>query len=136
MQFHHIHSKTKFRSGQRIGRGGKRGTTSGRGTKGQKARAGHKIRPALRDIIKKLPKSRGYKFKSFQIKPTIISIATLNEHFKEGEMVSPKTLVARGLLDTIKGHMPKVKVLGGSEMKKKLIFKDVLFSRPARVRAK
>jgi large subunit ribosomal protein L15 len=42
-----------------VGRGGKRGKTSGRGGKGQTARAGHKIRPEIRDLIKKLPKRRG-----------------------------------------------------------------------------
>ena len=36
----------------------------GGGGKGQTARAGNKRRPELRDIIKKLPKNRGYQFKS------------------------------------------------------------------------
>ena len=49
---------------KRIARGGKKGTTSGRGTKGQKSRAGRRVRPAERDYIKSLPKLRGYKFKS------------------------------------------------------------------------
>lgn len=47
-----------------VGRGGKHAKTSGRGGKGQTARAGNKRRPELRDIIKKLPKQRGYSFKS------------------------------------------------------------------------
>lgn len=47
-----------------MGRGGKHAKTSGRGGKGQTARAGNKRRPELRDIIKKLPKNRGYQFKS------------------------------------------------------------------------
>ena len=47
-----------------VGRGGKHAKTSGRGGKGQTARAGNKRRPGLRDIIKKLPKNRGYRFKS------------------------------------------------------------------------
>ena len=47
-----------------VGRGGKHAKTSGRGGKGQTARAGNKRRPELRDIIKKLPKNRGYSFKS------------------------------------------------------------------------
>ena len=47
-----------------VARGGKRGKTAGRGTKGQKARAGHKIRPEIRDVIMRLPKLRGYSFKS------------------------------------------------------------------------
>jgi len=49
-----------------VGRGGKHAKTSGRGGKGQTARAGNKRRPELRDIIKKLPKNRGYRFKSIQ----------------------------------------------------------------------
>lgn len=49
-----------------MGRGGKHAKTSGRGGKGQTARAGNKRRPELRDIIKKLPKKRGYQFKSIQ----------------------------------------------------------------------
>ena len=48
------------RPSRRVGRGGKRGKTSGRGTKGQNARSGRKKRPEMRDIIKKLPKRRGY----------------------------------------------------------------------------
>jgi large subunit ribosomal protein L15 len=51
--------KYKYR---RVGRGNgsSRGKQSGRGGKGQTARAGNKRRPELRDIIKKLPKRRGY----------------------------------------------------------------------------
>lgn len=43
-----------------MGRGGKRGTYSGKGVKGQKSRAGHRIRPAERDFIQRLPKRRGF----------------------------------------------------------------------------
>src|SRR3989338_2907606 len=49
-----------------VGRGGRHGKTSGRGGKGQTARSGNKRRPELRDIIKRLPKNRGYQFKSIQ----------------------------------------------------------------------
>ena len=57
-----LHSlvRTTERKSMRVGRGGRRGKTSGRGTKGQNARAGNKKRPELRDIIKKIPKRRGY----------------------------------------------------------------------------
>ena len=57
---------TLTRSGKRPyrrvgrGQGSTRGKQSGRGGKGQTARAGHKVRPEMRDIIKKLPKRRGY----------------------------------------------------------------------------
>ena len=59
MQIHNVKRTTKLKTQTQVGRGGKRGKTSGRGTKGQKARSGHKIRPAFRDIIKKIPKLRG-----------------------------------------------------------------------------
>lgn len=59
MQLHQLQPLYKLKDKKRIGRGGKRGTYSGRGQKGQKARAGHKIRPALRDLIQRLPKLRG-----------------------------------------------------------------------------
>lgn len=59
MQFHNLQAKTKRKYARQVGRGGTRGKTSGRGTKGQNARAGHKKRPELRDIIKRIPKLRG-----------------------------------------------------------------------------
>ena len=59
MQFHNLKSKTKRKYAKQVGRGGTRGKTAGRGTKGQNARAGRKKRPELRDIIKRIPKLRG-----------------------------------------------------------------------------
>lgn len=59
MQFHNLQSKTKRKRSRQVGRGGTRGKTSGKGTKGQNARAGRKKRPELRDIIKRVPKLRG-----------------------------------------------------------------------------
>jgi ribosomal protein L15 len=66
MQIHNLKRTHKNKKDRLIGRGGKHAKTSGRGTKGQSARAGNKRRPELRDIIKKLPKNRGYQFKSIQ----------------------------------------------------------------------
>ena len=129
MQFHQLKSFHRLRKGKRVGRGGKRGTTSGRGTKGQKARAGSKIRPAERDILKRIPKLRGYKFKSFRARPSIVNLKDIQNKFKAGDEVSPKTLLEAGLVHTIKGRTPRVKILGAGEVKKKLIFKDVSFSR-------
>lgn len=129
MQLHQVQLKTKFRKGRRIGRGGKRGTYSGRGTKGQKARAGHKIRPQERDILKKIPKLRGHKFKSFRRKPVAVSIRNIEKKFKAGDTVSPESLLKARLISKIKGRMPRVKILGGGKLVKKLIFKDVSFSK-------
>lgn len=64
MQIHTLKRKNKNKKDRIIGRGGKHAKTAGRGGKGQTARAGNKRRPELRDIIKKLPKLRGYRFNS------------------------------------------------------------------------
>lgn len=59
MQLHTLQPKHPLKSKKRIGRGGKRGTYSGKGVKGQSARAGRKIRPGTRDLIQQIPKLRG-----------------------------------------------------------------------------
>lgn len=64
MQIHQLKPIHKIKKKKRVGRGGKRGTYSGRGLKGQKSRAGRKMQPAIREFIKKFPKLRGYRFKS------------------------------------------------------------------------
>ncbi len=66
MQIHNLRRQHKNKKDRLVGRGGKHAKTSGRGGKGQTARAGNKRRPELRDIIKKLPKNRGYRFKSIR----------------------------------------------------------------------
>lgn len=122
MQLHNLKRKTKNAKPVAVGRGGKRGKTSGRGTKGQKARAGRKLRPELRDVIKKLPKLRGRgknSFKSFAIPTTPVNLAQLSV-FKAGETVSPKILVDKGILETFKGKYPRVKILSVGEISTKL----------------
>ena len=66
MQIHNLKRTHKNKRDRLVGRGGRRGKTAGRGGKGQTARDGNKRRPELRDIIKRLPKNRGYQFKSIQ----------------------------------------------------------------------
>ena len=51
MQIHTLKRNTSNKKARQVGRGGKRGKTSGRGGKGQTARAGNKRRPELRDMI-------------------------------------------------------------------------------------
>lgn len=81
MQLHTIGSSNK-KAKRRVGRGGKRGTTSGRGTKGQKSRSGHRIRPAVRDLLLRLPKRRGYKNRPQSEKPFIVSLSELEAKLK------------------------------------------------------
>lgn len=117
-----------------VGRGGKRGKTSGRGTKGQKARAGRKIRPEIRDMIKRLPKLRGRgksTFKSFAVKPLAINLSSLNA-FASGEKVTPTTLISKGVISEYKGRVPAVKILGTGEINTKLTFEDCTVSASAK----
>ena len=62
MQLHDLKPTNKLKSKKRVGRGGKKGTYSGKGVKGQKSRAGRKLEPPIRGLIKRYHKLRGYKF--------------------------------------------------------------------------
>lgn len=84
MQIHQVKRRSPNRKAKLVGRGGRRGKTSGRGTKGQRARSGRKLRPEIRDIIKKIPKKRGYRFASVA-EPAIVSQEKIKTLFKEGE---------------------------------------------------
>lgn len=129
MQLHQLKPKHKRKKEKIIGRGGKRGTYCGRGIKGQKARAGRKLKPVIREILKKYPKLRGYKFKGKKEEPVVLNLQVLEKKFKEGEEVNPQTLLEKKLIHKIKGKLPKVKILGKGEIKKKLVFRNCLFSK-------
>ncbi len=136
MQTHEIKREHPNKKQRQVGRGGTRGKTSGRGGKGQTARAGNKRRPAMRDIIKKIPKLRGRGVntnKAFRPKPVAINLIDLNI-YEDGAVVSPISLVAHGLLEMEKGRFPKVKIFAMGELTKKLTFEGVLFSEPAKAK--
>lgn len=139
MQLHEIKPTIKRKNKKRVGRGGKRGTYSGKGIKGQKSRAGAGIKPGFRGgdtpLWKKFHKVRGAsrkvdaKTRGFQLrhpKPDIINLRDLNKRFSEGEIVSPKSLMEKGFVKKTKHG---VKILGKGDLRKKLIFKDVLMSK-------
>lgn len=113
MQIHNLKRVYKNKKDRIVGRGGKHAKTSGRGGKGQTARAGNKRRPELRDIIKKLPKNRGYQFQSFQVKPIPISLDKIALVFKKGGVINPETLLASKVIKKKKGFLPVVKILNG-----------------------
>lgn len=115
---------------KRVGRGGGRGKTSGRGTKGQKARAGHSIMPAIREQLKKLPKRRGYSFKSIALKPSVVNVATLEKFFAAGDTVTPAILSERGAVRA--NAVARIKILGDGELTKKLTVSGCAVSGAAR----
>lgn len=135
MQLHTITPKTKNKKRMTVGRGGRRGKTSGKGTKGQKARAGRKLRPELRDIIKKLPKQRGRGKninQAFRQKPVVVNLGAIDAAFEKGASITPATLVAAGVIRIRKSVKPMVKVLGTGEITKALEFSGVEFSASAK----
>jgi large subunit ribosomal protein L15 len=125
MQLHQLQRKTKRQTARQVGRGGTRGKTSGRGTKGQNARAGHKKRPELRDIIKKLPKLRGRGISQF-------NLSVIDKNFAAGAVVTTKELVAKKLLKMPIGKTLPVKVLGNGTVTKKLTLKGFTISAGAK----
>ena len=156
MQLHQLKSNFNKKSRKRVGRGGKKGTYSGRGMKGQKARAGGKPRAGFAggdtSLIKRLPKQRGQVGKTeikkgvklfrLKIKPVVFNLGDFNRKFftkggspfvwPEKETISPKNLLKRGLINRTKGRIPPVKILGVGKLRKKLNFSDVALSTSAR----
>lgn len=110
-------SRNKDTRVQRIGRGGKRGTSSGRGTKGQKSRSGHRIRPAERDLLIRLPKLRGYRNKSINVKPRVLGVGQLEA------MKATEFSIA---------NLGRAKILGNGEIKKAVTVDGLPVSKSAK----
>jgi len=137
MQINTLTAATKRITSARVGRGGKRGKTSGRGTKGQNARAGHKNRPEIRDILKKIPKRRGFgKNRSRTVKPQVIytpvNLAKLDALFATGDVVSPVSLMQKGLVRSKGGYILPVKILGTGTLTKALTIEGCEYSTTAK----
>ena len=140
MQLHELKPTTRRKTEKRIGRGGKRGKTSGKGGKGQTARAGGRPRPELRDMIKRLPKRRGFgKNRSRTVNnertiPYVVNVRDLERVFKAGDMINPSTIVASGIVVPRDGRELKIKVLGTGELTKKLTITGCTVSTSARTK--
>ncbi|MEK7138693.1 MAG: uL15 family ribosomal protein [Patescibacteria group bacterium] len=139
MNLSNLQPNTPRKSVKRVGRGGKRGTYSGKGMKGQKSRAGAGIKPGFRGgdnrIWQLFPKQRGAskkpggsgvyaKHRFYQLrqtKPAVMNVDDFNK-FKDGETVNLETLKSKG----------PIKVLGNGELKRKINFEGFSFSKSAR----
>lgn len=132
MQLHQLSSIQKQKVRKRVGRGGKRGTYSGRGIKGQKARAGRKLRPEWRDVLKRIPKRRGYRFRGAKEQSVVLNLGKLDQFFKDGDLVTPDVLFKKGLVVKTKGRTPLIKILGDGALTKKLDFKGFQISQGAK----
>lgn len=137
MQTHNLIPKTKNKKTMIVARGGKRGKTSGRGGKGQTARAGNKRRPELRDFIKRIPKLRGRgvnPHKSIETRPLSLNLGVIDAVVKSGAIVTPKTLIEMKLMSTFEGKIPKVKILAGGEITKKISVENCIVSKEAKAK--
>lgn len=137
MQSNTLKPRTPRITSARVGRGGKRGKTSGRGTKGQNARAGHRKRPEMRDLLKKLPKRRGHgKNRSRTVRPqtiyTAVNLSKLEAAFNAGDAVNLVALTRKGLARSRGGYIQPVKILGTGSLTKALTVSGVTASATAK----
>ncbi len=130
LELHNLSSKSTGKPAKRIGRGGKRGTYSGKGQKGQRSRSGGKRglqRLALKPLMTQTHKLRG--FKSPHSKPETVNLAALNSAFEDGATVTPSSLLNKGLIKTTTNG---VKILGNGTLSKKLTVKHCKMSESAK----
>ena len=114
---------------KRIGRGHGSGKTAGKGHKGQKARAGHGMRPGFEGgqmpLQRRIPK-RGFN-NIFAEEWIAINLSAL-EVFEDGATVDAAALADKGIVK--KASLP-IKVLANGKLTKKLTVKANAFSAAA-----
>src|SRR3990167_5792711 len=104
---------------RRVGRGlsAGQGKTAGRGTKGQRARTGFKLPRRFEggqsSLIMRLPKKRG--FRSFHKKSTSLPIERVLAILPMGSRITPKILLAAGLINREEKHQGLFKLVGSSD---------------------
>ena len=118
-----------FRRGR--GHGSGNGKTAGKGHKGQKARAGHGMRPGFEGgqmpLQRRIPK-RG--FNNIFAKDIVsVNVGTLEKKFENGAIVDIDALVEAGVL---KNSFDGVKILSNGTLTKSLTVKATAFSATAK----
>ena len=123
---------------KRVGRGGSRGGTSGKGHKGQKARSGGFVRIGYEGgqmpLYRRLPK-RGFNNADFQREVQVVNLEDLERVFSDNEIVNKQVLVEKGLIkisNSAKGASAAlIKILGTGTLTKKLEVHADAFSKSA-----
>lgn len=133
MQIHQL-SVQKKKARKRIGRGGKTGTTAGRGSNGQKSRSGASVDPLFEGgrstLLERMKKVRG--FKSIHPKKHTVTLAQLDRVLSDGDVVTVALLVEKRLV-TKKALLEGVKILATGTLTKKLsLGEGVLVSKTAK----
>jgi large subunit ribosomal protein L15 len=134
MQDFNLHAPKGANKKKRIvgrGQGSGRGTTAGKGNKGQQSRSGGKtylgFEGGQMPLYRQLP-LRGFSNHPFKKTFQAVNLWEIEKRFDDGETVEPATLLAKGLA---KGVVP-VKILGDGKITKKLSFKVVALSASAK----
>lgn len=134
MQIHELQPDNKTKDRKRIGRGGKKGTYCGKGCKGQKSRAGRKMQPFMRELIKRYPKIRGYRQELRAEEGVSINLKVIEKNFDKGATITPQVLLDKKLIRRLGGKTPIVKILGNGELSKSFSFEDCLISNVAKIK--
>lgn len=117
---------------KRIGRGGSRGGTCGKGHKGQRARTSGNARPGFEGgqmpLSRRMPK-RGFNNAKFRKSYSVISLSNLEKNFKDGDIITKDVLFEKGI---IKSKNSLIKILGGFELSKKFDVTADAFSESAK----
>jgi large subunit ribosomal protein L15 len=132
---HNLTSAGKDR--KRVGRGGSRGGTSGRGHKGQKARTSGTVRIGFEGgqmpLYRRIPK-RGFSNVPFKNNIHIVDIALLEKLFSQEQEITREMLIEkRAVIMRKTNARGLIKLLGNSSMTKKFIVHADLCSQAARV---
>jgi len=120
MQINTLQLKNKKKKRKTIGRGGKKGTYSGKGNKGQKARSGAHVSPLFEGgrstLIDHMKKKRG--FKALKDKFAVVALSRIENKFKDGDVINKEVLIKAGFIDKI-DTQSGIKILGGGKVTKK-----------------
>ncbi|MFH1401690.1 MAG: uL15 family ribosomal protein [Parcubacteria group bacterium] len=135
MQLHQLKPIHKGEKPKRVGRGGDHGHFCGGGAAKGKSRATN-VKPIVRELLKRYPKLRGYKSKALSKNTVILNLDIFDKKFDTGQTVSPQILIEKRLVRKIKSEVPRIKILGGGEIKKALVFEDFLISNSAKEKIK
>ena len=127
--------KNRIRKGKRLGRGygsGVGGHTVGRGSKGQKSRAGHKSLEFFEGgnvpFFRRMPKYKGFNM-SGREEAQVINVDVLSRNFSNGDVVTVESLEEKGL---VRKNSKKIKILAKGEITQKITVEGIKLSPSAK----
>jgi large subunit ribosomal protein L15 len=113
------------------GQGSGRGTTAGKGNKGQQSRSGGKtylgFEGGQMPLYRRLA-HRGFSNYPFKVVAAPVNLSEIEKKYADGEVVNPLSLIAKGI-----AHKDgAIKILANGEITKKVSVKDLKISAAAK----